>query len=549
MFAALYIPDLSVEAIVRSAPELRYCAVAVVQGTPPMEMVCALNEAARALGIEAGMTRLQAQERDPKLEVRRRSPAQEQAAHAALLDCAQAFSPRVEDTAPDTALADLAGLDQLFGSPAKIARDLAKRASDMGLEAHVAVASNPDAAMHAARGFSGVTVIPRGKESERLGTLSVETLSPAPELLDTLERWGIRNLRALAVLPEVAVTERLGQEGLRLQRLARGTTARDLVPCQPPLHFEESLELEHPVELLEPLAFVLSRLLEQLCTRLNARALATNELRLALELDTIPDIDSDSPQRHRATEKKEENDPSVSPCLRGGCFFRTLKLPVPMLDSKLFLKLLQLDLRSHPPSAPVKKVTLTAEPVRPRFAQGGLFLPTAPEPERLELTLARIAGTVGEGNVGSAELLDTHRPDAFRMVKFLIAPGLKPFFEKEADTQRLQPLGVPGVLALRLFRPPLPIRVDVRSGRPTHVRSDRINGEVVSAAGPWKVFGEWWKTKSNHRDTENTEKNDSWGREEWDIAVACPTAKTDAVGLYRIYADEHGRWFAHGEYD
>ncbi len=220
-----------------------------------------------------------------------------------------------------------------------------------------------------------------------------------------------------------------------------------------------------------------------------------------------------------------------------------------MLDHKLFLKLLQLDLRSHPPSAPVKKVTLSAEPVRPRFAQGGLFLPTAPEPERLELTLARIAGVVGDGNVGSAELLDTHRPDAFRMVKFLVAPGLKPFFKKEAETQRPKPLGVPGVLALRLFRPPLPIRVDLRSGKPAHVRSDRINGEVVSAAGPWKASGEWWKEKTNRRDTENTEKNQSWIREEWDVAVASPLAKTDAIGLYRIFADEHGKWFAHGEYD
>ena len=527
MFAALYIPDLAVEAIVRAHPELRSCALAVVEGTPPMETVCALNETARALGLEAGMTRLQAQARDPKLELHRRSTAQEAAAHAALLDCAQTFSPRVEDTAPDTVLADLAGLDHLFGPPAKIASDLAKRASDLGLEAHVAVASNPDAAMHAARGFPGVTVIPLGKEAERLGTLSIETLSPSPELLDTLERWGVRHLRALAALPEVALTQRLGQEGLRLQRLARGASTRDLVPCQPALHFAETMELEYPVELLEPLAFVLSRLLEQLCARLHARALATNELRLTLTLD----ISREEEQRETRNAKRET------------IFERTLRLPVPMLDGKLFLKLLQLDLKSHPPGAPVSKVVLTAEPVRPRYAQGGLFLPLAPEPERLELTLARIAGVVGERNLGSAELLDTHRPDAFRMVKFLVASA----HPKTPDTQRLQLLGVQGILALRVFRPPLPLRVEVRSGRPSHVRSERINGEVVSAAGPWKASGEWWKERSNH--TENAEKNDSWIREEWDVAVASPAANTDAVGLYRIYTDDDGQWFAHGEYD
>ncbi len=544
MFAALYIPDFSVEALVRSSPELRHGVVAVIEGTPPMELVCALNDAARELGIECGMTRLQAQARGAGVEIRKRSPLQEQVAHAALLDCAQAFSPRVEDTAADTVILDLAGLDQLFGTPAKIARDVAKRASDMGLKADVAVAANPDAAMHAARGFARVTVIPSGKEAERLGGLSIEVLRPPPELLDTLERWGVRNLRALGVLPEVAVSERLGQEGLHMQRLARGTFVRDLAPCEPALRFEETMELEYPVQLLEPLAFVLGRLLEQLCVRLGARALATNELRLTLELDATETTDKHPPRGQGDTETKNAKDLWLSPCLRGKCFSRILKLPVPMLDSKLFLKLLQLDLKAHPPGAPVRKVALAAEPVRPRFAQGGLFLPLAPDPERLELTVARIAGAVGE-RVGAAEVLDTHRPDAFRMVKFMVSQGVKPRPNKEgSDTQRLQLLGVENVLALRVFRPPLPIRVEIRSGRPSHVRSERINGEVVSAAGPWKSSGEWWKERSNH-----TGAGGSWIREEWDVAVASPVSKMDAVGLYRIYSNEQGKWFAHGQYD
>ncbi len=523
MFAALYIPDFPVAAVVRAYPELREAAAAVLEGTPPMELVCAANEAARALGIEIGMTRLQAQAFGA-VELRKRSAAQEEAAHAALLDCAQAFSPRLEDTAADTVIMDLAGLEHLFGSPAKIARDLARRASEMGLEAHVAAASNPDAAVHAARGFAGVTVIPPSQEAERLGTLSIEVLAPSPELLDTLERWGVRNLRALAALPEVAVTERLGQDGLRLQRLARGATSRDLLPCEPALRFAETMELEYPVDLLEPLAFVLGRLLDQLCARLAARALATNELRLVLSLQ--PSAISEEDDGRETQNAKRET-----------VFCRTLKLPVPMLDSKLFLKLLQLDLKSHPPGAPIVKVTLVAEPARPRFAQGGLFLPSAPEAERLELTLARISGVVGEGNAGSVELLDTHRPDAFRMKKFAVP--------SKTDTQRPQPLGVENALALRLFRPPLAIRVDVRSGKPAHVRSDRINGEIVSAAGPWKISGEWWKEKSNTRDTENK----AWIREEWDVAVTSPISNEQAVGLYRIFRNAEGEWFAFGEYD
>ena len=95
---------------------------------------------------------------------------------------------------------------------------------------------------------------------------------------------GFAQLRALAALPEVPVSERLGQQGIRLQKLARGAASRNLRVLEPRLIFAESVELEYPIVLLEPLAFLLNRMLEQVCARLRARALAVQELRLDLEL-------------------------------------------------------------------------------------------------------------------------------------------------------------------------------------------------------------------------------------------------------------------------
>ncbi|MBV9609069.1 MAG: DNA polymerase Y family protein, partial [Acidobacteria bacterium] len=251
MFAAIYIPDLPLEAVLRAEPDLRDQATAVTDGKPPVLTVLAANERARDAGAEPGMTALQVATAIAGVNLRPRSSAQETSAHAALLDCAQAFSPRLEDTAPDTVVLDLAGLDLLFGAPAKIARDVARRASELGLEANVATAGNPDAAVHAAMGFPGITVIPPGKEAERLGELPIDVLlrrgleaKTASDLLDTLDRWGVRTFRALAALPEIALSERLGQTGLHLQRLARGAVQRTLIPAEPPLTFEETMELE-----------------------------------------------------------------------------------------------------------------------------------------------------------------------------------------------------------------------------------------------------------------------------------------------------------------
>src|ERR1700683_83294 len=174
-FACIFVPNFPVPAVLRAEPELRAQAVAIFEGKPPLEKVFAVNESADRVGIAPGMTKAQA-ELCSELTLRPRSRLQETSAHAALLDCEQSFSPCVEDAAPDTAFIDLEGMESLFGSLPEIAHAMSHRIISLGLEANVAVASNPDAALLAARGFSGVTVIPPGKESEFLGTLPVEVL-------------------------------------------------------------------------------------------------------------------------------------------------------------------------------------------------------------------------------------------------------------------------------------------------------------------------------------------------------------------------------------
>jgi len=546
-FATIYVPDFLVAAVVRLEPALRGKAVAVLEGKPPAVTVAAINEAAAEAGIEPGMTKLQAAAYP--VELRQRSSAQEAAAHAALLDCAQAFSPRVEDTAADTVVLDIAGLERLFGPPPKLAQDLARRARELGLEADVAVAANPDAAILAARGFAGVTVIPPGKQAERLGSLAVDVLQVAPEILETLDRWGVRNLRALAALPDVAMAERLGQEGLRLQKLARGAVERPLVPAEPPIEFEETMELEYPVALLEPLAFVLGRLLEQLCARLEARALATNELRLRLELDANDGGDDVSRFEFHVSRGGGQLETRN---VKRETFERTLRFPLPMLDARLFLKLLQLELRAHPPAAPVMKVTLAAEPVQPRPGQGGLFLPATPAPDRLELTLARLAGIVGEQKIGAAEVLNTHRPDAFQMKRFAPATqGLKPSSE-DRNTARLKPCpdtnpnSALAVMALRRFRPPLAATVEVRDGEPVRIAAGEIRGEVASVSGPWRSSGDWWEGEQETPRIGTDNHGSNWARDEWDIAVP----GKHGIALYRVYRRlDSGQWFVEGSYD
>ena len=519
-FACIYVPDFPVESIFRAEPELRSQAVAVLQGKPPLQTILSANEIARRAGVLPGMTKLQIEGCDT-IALRERSALQEAAAHQALLDCAQSFSPRVEDTAPGTLLLDVSGLSALFGALPNVAREISRRALQMGLEANVAVAFTLEAALLAAHGFGRVTVIPEGKESEVLGGLRIEVLfedepdaADAEEILQTFNRWGIRKFRELAALPADALSERLGQRGLELQGKVTGIGTRTLVPSDPPLRFEEVMELEFPLVLLEPLALLLNRMLDQLCARLQARALAAQELSLQLTLD------------NGRTKTAAAN-----------CYQRTIHLPLPLLDANIFLKLLQLDLKAHPPGAPVVKVLLHVEPAKPRSAQNDLFLPASPEPEKLELTLARIAGVVGEGRAGSPRLLDTHRPQAFEMRRFTpSAPSAQGNGNSHAPKNQAKDL----VTALRIVRPPIAVTVTYQDGRPSHVFSSKRNpiaGEVLWAAGPWRSSGDWWE-------------QDSWVRDEWDIAVQNQNKDKSEIALYRLVHDlVDGRWMVEGSYD
>ncbi len=581
MFACIYIPDFPVETIVRAEPLLREQAVTVLEGKPPLVRVIALNEKARQLGMEIGMTKLQAAvfSRNPSptrdsvglAVLRQRSCEQELSAHAALLDVAHAFTPRVEDTASDTLLLDLVGLDRLYGAPAKMAGDLASRVIAVGIEANIAIAANPDAALHAARGFNGTTIIPAGSEAQRLGVLPLQVLLDAFEIssqakisgeashkqeeklraqiLETLERWGVRDFRTLALLPEHALASRLGERGAKLRRLARGEGLRTLVLCAPAAQFEEAMELESPVETIESLSFVLNRLLEQLCARLEARALATHELRLRLQLERrVADEETVAVDDLRTLDSHTVGHTPI--------FERTLRLPVSMRDSKVFLKLLQLELAAHPPGAPVLKLWITAEPAPPRTAQRGLFLPVTPEPERLEITLARISSIVGERRAGIARLLDSHRRESFCVDRFaLTASGISHIASPTlSDANNHIPL------ALRILRPARPLQVCLSAGRPDTLVSEKqfeqtkVQGKVLWSAGPWRSSGDWW-TEKMKQDVAAREPSGPWDREEWDIALTLTNIDQEneddaGVALYRIYRDvATGNWFADAIYD
>lgn len=436
------------------------------------------------------------------------SPGIDPGRYALFIDFASRFSPLVEETTPDSATLDLRGTELLNGPFPKLPERMVRLARQDGITVRTAIAGNPDAAFHAAHGFTESVFIPSGAEGESLRNLPIEILAAAlasapqerfHEILTTLQSWGVRTFGQLAALPAAGISERLGPEGARLQKLAMGSSFRSIVVRQPEPIFRRRLTPESPIRLETDLLFALFELLAEIHQDLKDRNLAISGLRIDMRLANKSDYE------------------------------RSFDFPSPLQDFKTLKKIIELEMSGSPPPAPVSSLELLAKPGRFRRMQSGLFHPNAPEPEKMQMALARIARmmkSAGRDHAGSPEIEDSHHPDPFRM---------KPFFPGSAPRKK-ETRATPSQPVLRKMRPPLDATVWMEQNRPVRLKAagsgirPGIAGQIVVAAGPWKSSGEWW-TKAK------------WQREEWDLELHDGT-------VCRIFLDRRRNlWFVDAIYD
>jgi protein ImuB len=358
------------------------------------------------------------------------------------------------------------------------------------------------------------------QQTRRLRRREQEALAQGVEHLRTLKRWGIHTLGDLAALPAPDVYERLGARGVAWQHLARGEDDGPLVPWVDEPPYAMTMELEWPIEGLEPLSFVIARLLEPLAARLEQADRGAAVLHTSLRLTT------------KTTHA------------------RSLQLPAPMRDPKTLRTLMLLDLETHPPDAAVDRVGVLIEPTPARVLQWTLYDRAEPAPEQVSTLLARLTALMGEGHVGSPRLVDTWRPGAFEMAAFEVQSSM---FKVQNSTLNFEP----GTLncAVRRFRLPIPVRVKVEEGRPVRVTTDRhgvSGGAITRAAGPWRTSGQWWQmgqvgevgqVGQVGQSSSRPHQIQPWDRDEWDIAMADGT-------IYRLAVErEVGQWFLEGIVD
>ncbi|HEY3066804.1 MAG TPA: DNA polymerase Y family protein [Methylomirabilota bacterium] len=509
-FACARVPFFAAAAAERAEPTLREHALAVVVGAPPGTRVAEANATAREYGVLPGMTESEARARCATLVTRAAGAEADTSARAALLDAALGVSPRVEDGGAGIVHVDVRGLERLVGDDAAIAARLARAAHAVGLPARVGVASTRTIARMATwRERARLTVIAPADEAAWLARAPLDALELEPALAATFGTWGIRTVGELGALPRSGLAMRLGEAGLQAHDHAHGCDRTPFRAYAPPPFWEEALGLDWELESLDALARVLGVVLDRLCARLRAAAVAADALTLELALV--------SGARHE----------------------RTIALAYPLQDPAPLLTLVTLDLEAHPPAVAITRVAVSAHAVTARASQARLWHPPAPALRHLAGAVARLARLVGPDNVGSPLLTDSHRPDAFTLQSFQPSHGeeiREPSWSEPRETSSRPDVGATpdreqparAQLALRRLRPPRRVEVETVDDRPVRVVWGGWR-RIVQSAGPWRVSGEWWE--------------EPWARDEWDVACGDGT-------LCRLARDRvTGAWWLDAVYD
>ncbi len=359
---------------------------------------------ARALGVRRGMPLGSAHWLVPEATFIEPDPDADRALVETAFEALAAFSPSLAGNADPAEAAfglfevGIDGLGPLWGpEPVLIERvssalrgALPGEDGTTGLAPRIGVAGTRFGATIAAvtaRPDEPILVPPDG-DAAFLADRPSCLLTTDADIRARLQRFGLRRIGAVAELPRSALIARFGEEGARLHTRARGEETEPFRARRAHERLALALPIEPPVEDLEPLRFLLHRLVAALTAQLTGRGLAADRAILTLELD-LAFAPRGTPERLEVEQR----------------------FPEPTADPDAIERLLFARLEREPPPAAVARLGLELRGTVPAAGQQlPLFVPQAARTARLGWQLARLALTYGEDRVRRVVVTDPEAP-------------------------------------------------------------------------------------------------------------------------------------------
>lgn len=354
---------------------------------------------ARALGVRRGMPLGSAHRLVPEATFIDPDPEADRGAAEAVFEALGESSPSLAGSADPRSVSfglfevGIDGLGPLWGPEPVLAErlvDAVTRALPGEVHPRVGIAGTHFAATIAAMAAEpgAPLIVPVGDETTFLADRPSCLLTTDADIRARLTRFGLRRIDQVAELPMSALIARFGEEGGRLHARAKGQETEPFKARRATKRLALALPIEPPVEDLEPLRFVLHRLVAGLTGQLTARGLAADRAILALELD-LAFAPTGTPSRIEVEQR----------------------FPEPTADAEAVERLLFARLEREPPPAAVQRLDLELRGTTPAAGQQlPLFVPQAARTARLDWQLARLALTYGEDRVRRVAITDPEAP-------------------------------------------------------------------------------------------------------------------------------------------
>ncbi len=314
------------------------------------------------------------------------------APHAMLIAAAElalGFGPRCSiDEERALVTLDVSGCGHLYGGEAALAQQLLERVRPLARELRIAVADGPAVAAMIALGCEGTCIAPPGRGVSALAPLPLEVLGFDDKTAAWFAGLGVYTVGEVQKLPPAELERRLGPSHRAALRLIHGDDPPPTEWWQPPAVLSESLELDHGVEALEPLLFLIKGLVDPLCARLEARGQLLARAELWVKYEKLPDL-----------ERREQTWEAV--------------FPAPLRDGKAVLNVLKLKLEAQRFEAPVRELCLRFVQTVERMPKAlHLWTKEAASVRALPVLIAELTAELGPERVGCLLVRDKHAASA-----------------------------------------------------------------------------------------------------------------------------------------
>ncbi|MCW3089931.1 MAG: polymerase family protein [Ferruginibacter sp.] len=231
-------------------------------------VITAVNELAKAQGVDKGMVVADARAILPSLQVLNDHPELSAKLLRKLADWCIRYTPAVAIDEPDGLTLDVTGCTHLWGGEAPFLKDIITRLKRLGYHIKTAIADTIGTAWGVARFGQDTPIVENGGQASALFLLPPEALRLEADVVERLYKLGLSQVSKFIAMPRTALRRRFGQQFLKRLDQALGLEEEGFIPVQAVEPYQERLPCLEPIVTATGIAIALERLLGTLCHQL-----------------------------------------------------------------------------------------------------------------------------------------------------------------------------------------------------------------------------------------------------------------------------------------